>query len=570
MVFIIELSDFTTVSKPAPESHVFSREHQRADKADMGPKIWLEPHIVQNCHIIIIMFIILQDILLGQVCKSCTDMMIKLYIIVQKNSIKKCLISSLIEKVNSKINQFDFSKKIMNIHLYNANEVMLELNSSVKCNICDMKFNKRRELTKHKELSHKKSFSATVCSVCGKKWPTTKQLKSHLNSHNIKQCPYCFKMLKTHAHYNKHVRNHMRLRKEVNHDGDIVKNDFANGNIVNKLNKKTKDLEETVNTSGIFINKNDVLKGNLVNSNNKCEEKLSDIVQNESLRFSVEENPINESIFEHKIKMFEDNNKIYALNSNIVTDNNLKMNDIEVVVDNVVIKPLKQLAYSSGFTKKNIIKEKCNKTLDDTGNNIETCTDMETQFNSTIAKQYKDNDLGIGNKLLDSKKSDIQMLDIDYMESGQSFITKNKYESKIKKFYLCDRCSYKSITKINLEAHYNKMHLCVRPYICQICSKSFYRKSNLQEHLLIHNKIKNYICETCGNNFVSRKSLETHLKTHGVKKFHCDTCNKFYFHKHHLNEHIKRNHMEKLYNCMGCEKKYGLMKELKRHFMKMH
>lgn len=49
---------------------------------------------------------------------------------------------------------------------------------------------------------------ATICDKCGKVCTTPQSLRSHLNSHMVKQCPYCFRTLKTHEQFYIHVKRH--------------------------------------------------------------------------------------------------------------------------------------------------------------------------------------------------------------------------------------------------------------------------------------------------------------------------------------------------------------------------
>lgn len=61
-----------------------------------------------------------------------------------------------------------------------------------------------------------------ICHICGKICINRKTLKSHINCHVGKQCPYCNKMLKSHSHFNKHVKNH-KIQRTVKRMKNIVK-----------------------------------------------------------------------------------------------------------------------------------------------------------------------------------------------------------------------------------------------------------------------------------------------------------------------------------------------------------
>lgn len=51
-------------------------------------------------------------------------------------------------------------------------------------------------------------------------------------------------------------------------------------------------------------------------------------------------------------------------------------------------------------------------------------------------------------------------------------------------------------------------------YGCAICWKKFRRKSDLTRHLCIHLDIRPYRCNTCSRNFVQKGSLKIHMQTH--------------------------------------------------------
>lgn len=138
-------------------------------------------------------------------------------------------------------------------------------------------------------------------------------------------------------------------------------------------------------------------------------------------------------------------------------------------------------------------------------------------------------------------------------------------------YFNCNECPYYSVNKSTLEAHINKNHLYVRPYVCQTCTKAFYKKSHLTEHILTHKKITTVTCEYCGEGFVSKKTLLIHLKLHSNEKlFQCDLCDKKFVTSGHRLEHFKRTHLQKTECCMLCDKKYSLKKDLNRHIKNVH
>lgn len=149
------------------------------------------------------------------------------------------------------------------------------------------------------------------------------------------------------------------------------------------------------------------------------------------------------------------------------------------------------------------------------------------------------------------------------------------HNSEIKKkrapSYTCNECKYISFNKSSLEAHINKVHLRVRPHVCPVCLKGFFKKSNLTDHIHIHEKVKTETCEVCGDSFSCKKSLMWHLRLHNKETpYECHICSKKFVTSGRRHEHVKRKHMEKSESCLFCNKMFSLKRELNRHVKIYH
>ncbi|CAG4960931.1 unnamed protein product [Parnassius apollo] len=309
------------------------------------------------------------EILLDQACKDCTDLILKMYINIHKYEKNKTFLNFIINCIENQlqhINPKNMDKVFIRLDTPEQNKVLeekqsttivnMDENTSFHCNKCDMKFYSQESLKEHK-INHKNANDAMICDTCGQKFKTSRSLKAHLKCHIEKKCPYCFKTLKSHSHYNVHIEGH-----------------------------------------------------------------------------------------------------------------------------------------KSGMKRKR-------------------------------------------NKL----------------------------------YYNCNDCTYRTLNKKTLEAHINKVHLYIRPYVCQTCFKGFYKKSNLTEHLTTHLQITNKICEICGDSFVNQKTLMEHQRLHSDSKpYECDICSKKFVTSGRRSDHIKRTHMDKTEFCIFCDKKFSLKKELNRHVKKTH
>lgn len=85
-------------------------------------------------------------------------------------------------------------------------------------------------------------------------------------------------------------------------------------------------------------------------------------------------------------------------------------------------------------------------------------------------------------------------------------------EGKTKK-YACNQtgCDKKYATKHSLLLHVSYSHKNDRPFICEICSKRFVTKSNLDCHKKTH---QSPMCIGCGAVFNSKIALKNHFKEH--------------------------------------------------------
>lgn len=181
--------------------------------------------------------------------------------------------------------------------------------------------------------------------------------------------------------------------------------------------------------------------------------------------------------------------------------------------------------------------------------------------------------------------------------ASNKLLNKHELLHKNNKPYKCDICPRSFNYKTALEVHYRK-HTGEKPYCCDVCGKSLTTYRSLSQHKLIHFGEKNYSCHQCGKLFYSVGFLKRHEKTHTVreKKHLCDLCSKTFLTKReldiHLNVHsnlhivkcpfcdklLKGNldiHMrvhtgEKPFSCKECGKKFAHQSHLKTHMLVIH
>lgn len=58
-----------------------------------------------------------------------------------------------------------------------------------------------------------------------------------------------------------------------------------------------------------------------------------------------------------------------------------------------------------------------------------------------------------------------------------------------------------------------------RRHRCEVCEKTFMRKSNLVDHLRLHANVRNFRCEYCSKEFVQAGNYRSHLRVNKKKRY---------------------------------------------------
>lgn len=134
--------------------------------------------------------------------------------------------------------------------------------------------------------------------------------------------------------------------------------------------------------------------------------------------------------------------------------------------------------------------------------------------------------------------------------------------------YECDICKNCYSTYRNIERHI-KMHMkCFDVYDCPICEKSFSRQRQMNAHILTHVGAKPFVCDICNKSYLQKSYLMIHIRdVHELKKhLACKICHKQFVKISHLIKHENLVHsLKKFYECNACGKKFYAKSDLIVH-----
>ncbi|XP_066982336.1 oocyte zinc finger protein XlCOF6-like [Macrobrachium rosenbergii] len=140
--------------------------------------------------------------------------------------------------------------------------------------------------------------------------------------------------------------------------------------------------------------------------------------------------------------------------------------------------------------------------------------------------------------------------------------------SKVKS-HTCNECGKSFASQSNLRSH-ALIHSDEKPFQCEECGHKFRRISTLRFHKRTHTNERPYQCDVCGKTFTQPSSLKTHQKLHSGERPHaCNVCNEKFALKGALQSHMRTHTKEKPFNCEVCSKSFAQSSALKSH-LKTH
>lgn len=104
--------------------------------------------------------------------------------------------------------------------------------------------------------------------------------------------------------------------------------------------------------------------------------------------------------------------------------------------------------------------------------------------------------------------------------------------------FSCMDCGKGFSTPHGLEVHVRRTHTGQRPFVCNVCHKSFGHADSLNQHRLVHNMDRSFQCKQCGKSFKRSSTLSTHMLIHSdTRPYACPYCGKRFHQKSDMKKH---------------------------------
>ncbi|ESO88797.1 hypothetical protein LOTGIDRAFT_193104 [Lottia gigantea] len=151
--------------------------------------------------------------------------------------------------------------------------------------------------------------------------------------------------------------------------------------------------------------------------------------------------------------------------------------------------------------------------------------------------------------------------------------------SKIKKVFQCNKCTFRTKTTKLLKCHIESKHNVERSLLsCNSCSFQCKQQRTMKIHIASSHteKVLKVKCDVCDKEFISLEKLKRHKLTHtNTRPFQCAECSKRFKQRSNLTDHMNYSHLKtqiktkkKTLQCSweGCDRLFRDKHNLNKHY----
>ncbi|XP_022185281.2 zinc finger protein 43 [Nilaparvata lugens] len=140
--------------------------------------------------------------------------------------------------------------------------------------------------------------------------------------------------------------------------------------------------------------------------------------------------------------------------------------------------------------------------------------------------------------------------------------------------WMCEICGCK-LGKYSARKHYMTHSFKEKKFTCKVCDMNFLHRWSLANHMQSHSNIRPFVCEICSRTFKRSDHLREHqLNKHQIGKskhsdFKCDICNRYFTTETYLIRHKRLHSTGMSYECRVCKGRFPTEHSLKMHQTRM-
>ena len=417
------------------------------------------------------------------------------------------------------------------------------------CKLCGKRFNTSKNLKSHL-LTHKYQKKIYKCSACDKSFAREAYLREHLKTHaNMKsyKCTFCGKGFNSSCNLSRHKKIHLFPSQEESEESDVGSNvhDESNAGI---------NEDQSNNTS-------DANSSHVRGKRKQRKRKEDPIVVKEDVDEAIPPQEVNSSLVKEEIPEGEEEN--YE-NMAEETYDDTYMDDNHETIRSI---------------DESVYKFRCDqchrrfKTVKYWEEHLESKCNVRPAKCEICGQEMKFRDLNLHMRYKHGQKRQFPC-----KVCGEKFHTKSKMkkhrEMHGEKPYPCETCGKAFLTKLQLEWH-RDVHTGEAKHACDKCGKVFNTIINLRGHMRGHQETEDWTCNICGKHLTAKRKIWDHKRMHEKKeeneerKWQCTLCGVTFKRKDYLKTHMEGHLDERNYACKVCEKRFNTKKNVRSH-MRTH